>query len=335
MKTFWNRLPKPFFVMAPMKDVTDVAFRKIIARRGKPDVFFTEFVSADGLCHSAPPALLRDLQFSAEEHPIVAQIFSSKPEMISSATKLIAELGFDGVDINMGCPDRTVEKQMAGAALMKNSKLAGEIIRAAKDASNLPVSVKTRIGYSKESLDEWLPILLEADPAAITIHLRTRKELSLVPAHWELMKKAVDIRNRINPEVLLIGNGDVRDLEDAKIKAEESWCDGVMLGRAMFGNPWLFEGLQRFNLENSDLRLNLGNPREHGLGEKLDSLIELAYEFEKITPSKHFSILKKHIKAFVTGFAGAAELRAKLMEANSAAELESAIRVYQKDTMTV
>jgi nifR3 family TIM-barrel protein len=308
MTNFWSRLPKPFFVMAPMKDVTDVAFRKIIARRGKPDVFFTEFVSADGLCHSTPAPLLRDLQFSADEHPIVAQIFSSKPEMISSATKLVAELGFDGVDINMGCPDRTVEKQGSGAALIKNPKHAVEIIRAAQEASNLPVSVKTRIGYNKESLDEWLPPLLEASPVAITLHLRTRKEMSLVPANWELMKKAIEIRNNINPEVLIIGNGDVQDLEDAKIKAEESKCDGVMLGRAMFGNPWVFAGRK-----NEDTLL----------AEKLAALIELAYEFEKIEPSKHFSILKKHIKAFVTGFDHAAEFRAKLMEANSAAELES------------
>ncbi len=345
MTNFWNNLPKPFFLMAPMKDVTDVAFRKIIARRGKPDVFYTEFVSADGLCHdagglpklnfgsnyrsltsvNAPAPLLRDLKFSNDERPIVAQIFSSKPEMISRATKLIKELGFDGVDINMGCPDRAVEKQGAGAALIKNPALAKEIIRAAKEASDLPVSVKTRIGYNKNELEEWLPALLEESPAAITVHLRTRKELSLVEANWGLMKKVVEIRDRVNKDVLIIGNGDVKDLEDARRKVEESGCDGIMIGRAMFGNPWLFEGLQRFNLENSDLRLNLGNPLEHGLSEKLEALIELAYEFEKISPSKHFSILKKHIKAFVTGFDGAADLRAKLMEANSAAELESII----------
>jgi len=312
--------------MAPMKDVTDVAWRKIVAKRGKPDVFWTEFVSADGLCHStvAPAPLLRDLEFSNDEHPIVAQIFSSKPEMISYATKLAAELGFDGVDINMGCPDRAVEKQGSGASLMKNPKLAVEIIRAAQEASDLPVSLKTRIGYTKESLDEWLPILLEANPAAITIHLRTRKELSLVPAHWELMQKAVEIRNRINPNVLLIGNGDVQDLEDAKIKVAESGCDGVMLGRAMFGNPWLFSGID--GLRKSIMSDDAFTKSQHGLEEKLEALIELAYEFEKISPAKHFSILKKHIKAFVTGFDGAADLRAKLMEANSAAELENFLK---------
>ncbi|MGD0328263.1 MAG: tRNA-dihydrouridine synthase [Minisyncoccia bacterium] len=337
MTSFWNQLPKPFFAMAPMKDVTDVAFRALVARRGKPDVFWTEFVSADGLYHLGdarnaqffgalrfaalgitpqncasftPSPLLRDLAFEENQHPIVAQIFSSKPEMIPYATKLVAELGFDGVDLNMGCPDRVVEKQGAGAALIKNPKLATELICAAKEASTLPVSVKTRVGFNKESLDEWLPTLLQAAPAAITLHLRTRKELSLVLADWELMKKAVEIRDKVNPDVFLIGNGDVRDLEDARAKASESGCDGVMLGRAMFGNPWVFAG-RKVN--------------DTPLAEKLAALIELAQNFEKMMPPKSFSILKKHIKAFVTGFPGAAELRAKFMEANSAAELENAI----------
>ncbi len=305
--------------MAPMADVTDVAFRALVAARGAPDIYWTEFVSADGLYHTREIGrlsdeenpLMSDLLIGEGQRPIVAQIFSSKPEMIAYATKLMEELGFDGVDINMGCPDRTIEKQGCGAAMIKNPKLAQEIIRAAQEASSLPVSVKTRIGYNKESLDEWLTALLEASPAAITLHLRTRKEMSLVPAKWELMNKAVEIRNRVNPKVLLIGNGDVQDLEDARTKVAESGCDGAMLGRAMFGNPWVFAGRK---------------PEDTPLAEKLAALIELAHGFEKISPSKHFAILKKHIKAFVTGFDGAAELRAKLMEANSAAELERVIR---------
>ncbi len=328
---FWNNLPKPFFVMAPMADVTDAAFRALVAKRGKPDIFWTEFVSADGLyhtlggktfqhsqeCENVVNPLMRDLQFTEEQRPIVAQIFSSKPEMISYATKLAAELRFDGVDINMGCPDRSIEKQGAGAAMIKSPKLAIEIIRAAQSASDLPVSVKTRIGYNKESLDEWLPALLSANPSAITLHLRTRKEMSLVKADWELMKKAVEIRDRLNPNVLLIGNGDVQDLEDARAKAAESGCDGVMLGRAMFGNPWLFQGLRGPMSGRTTSR--------HGLDEKLEALVELAHGFEKISPPKHFAILKKHIKAFVAGFAGAADLRAKLMSAESASELEAIV----------
>ena len=161
--------------------------------------------------------------------------------MITYATKLVSELGFDGVDLNMGCPDRAIEKQGCGAAMIKNPGLAVELIRTAQEASNLPVSVKTRVGYSTESLDEWLTVLLEANPAAITLHLRTRKELSLAKADWELMKKAVAIRDKINPDVLLIGNGDVQDLDDAREKPTS--CQNQA------GSPkgLLAEGLPRFH----------------------------------------------------------------------------------------
>lgn len=301
--------------MAPMADVTDAAFRALVAKRGKPDIFWTEFISADGLYHTREIGkmkdeenpLIRDFIFDEEQRPIVAQIFSSKPDMIAYATKLVAELGFDGVDINMGCPDRAIERQGCGAAMIQNPKLAQEIIRAAQEASDLPVSVKTRIGYNHESLEEWLAALLQMNPTAITLHLRTRKEMSLVPADWEQMKKAVEIRDKVNPNVLLIGNGDAQDLEDAKIKIAESGCDGAMLGRGMFGNPWVFAGRK---------------PEDTPLAEKLAALIELAHGFEKLSPPKNFAILKKHIKAFVTGFDGAADLRAHLMGAENATELE-------------
>jgi tRNA-dihydrouridine synthase len=254
--------------------------------------------------------LMRDLLIGEGQRPIVAQIFSSKPEMIAYAVKLVAELGFDGVDINMGCPDKSIEKQGCGSAMIKTPEVARAVIRAAKAASSLPVSVKTRVGYNKESLDEWLPVLLEESPAAITLHLRTRKEMSLVPAQWELMKKAVALRDRINPDVLLIGNGDVDSIETGERLVAESGCDGAMIGRGMFGNPWVFSGRK---------------PEDTSLTEKLSALIELAHDFEKISPPKSFAILKKHIKAFATGFDGAAHLRAQLMEAENATELEKVI----------
>ena len=321
MNSFWQKVPKPFFVMAPMADVTDVAFRALVAARGAPDVFWTEFVSADGLYHTreiqkmpdASNPLMRDLLKTENEHPIVAQIFSSDPLMITYATKLVSELGFDGVDLNMGCPDRSIEKQGCGSAMIKSPETARAVIRAAKAASTLPVSVKTRVGYATESLEEWLPVLLEEAPAAITLHLRTRKEMSLVPANWEIMKKAVKIRDRLNPEVLLIGNGDVQDLEDARAKVVEFGCDGVMIGRGMFGNPWVFAGKKS---EDTPLAL------------KLAALAELAHNFEKIAPPKNFAILKKHIKAFVTGFDGATKLRVRLMEAENATELARFLTEY-------
>ena len=318
MHSFWQELKKPFFVMAPMADVTDAAFRALVAARGAPDVFWTEFVSADGLYHTREiqkmpddeNPLMRDLIKGEGQRPIIAQIFSSKPEMIAYAVKLVAELGFDGVDLNMGCPDRSIEKQGCGSAMIKTPEVARAVIRAAKAASSLPVSVKTRVGYNKESLDEWLPVLLEEAPAVITLHLRTRKEMSLVPANWEFMKKAVEIRNRVNPDVLLIGNGDVTSVEQGTRLVEESGCEGAMIGRGMFGNPWVFAG------RKSD---------DTPFAEKLAALIELAHSFEKMTPPKNFSILKKHIKAFATGFDGAAHLRARLMEAESADALEAII----------
>jgi nifR3 family TIM-barrel protein len=320
MTSFWNGLTRPFFVLAPMADVTDPAYRKIIAKIAKPAVMFTEFVSADGLYHTREKKkmpdgenpLFRDFQFSEGEHPIVAQIFGSNPETIAYASKLAASLRFDGIDINMGCPDRSIEKQGAGAAMIRTPEKARAVLRAARTAG-LPVSVKTRIGYNSNVLDEWLPVLLHEKLDALTIHLRTRKEMSAVPAHWDLMPQVLALRDKINPETLILGNGDVKDLVDAKQKVKESGADGVMLGKAIFGNPWLFAGRK---------------PEDTPIGERLAALVSLAREFEALRPQKSFHILKKHIKAFVAGFDGAAELRTKLMETENAEALASVVAAH-------
>ena len=227
-----------------MADVTDAAFRRAIAKRGKPDVMFTEFVSADGLA-LAPEAgrkkLLLGLIYSEAERPIVAQFFTSSPENMKKAAELAAKLKFDGIDINMGCPDKSVEKQGAGAALIKHPERARALIRAAKEgAPNLPISIKTRIGFNKPELETWLPEILKEKPAAVTIHARTRKEMSKVPAQWEFVKRAVEIRNENQSSALILGNGDVKNLDEAKRKAEETGCDGIMIGRAILKNPLLF-----------------------------------------------------------------------------------------------
>src|SRR3990167_1964080 len=259
MRNFWTELPKPFFALAPLEDVTDAAFRRIIAMNGKPDVTFCEFTSADGLVlanENGQKKLRRKLLFSQIERPVVAQFFTAYPEHMEKAAAIAAEMGFDGVDINMGCPDRAVEKGRCGAAMIKDPALAREIIRAAKrgwldgsakaekpqgDALRLlPVSVKTRLGYNIDELEEWLPQLLAEEPAAITLHARTRKEMSEVPARWERVKRAVEIRNELKSTTLIIGNGDLKDIEDARQRVASSGADGAMLGRAIFGNPWLF-----------------------------------------------------------------------------------------------
>src|SRR3989344_384028 len=242
---FWKNLKKPIMVLAPLADVTDPAFRRVIATYGKPDVMWTEFVSADGLFLGGYEHLIKDLAYTEAERPIVAQFFTSKPDMMRKAAELACDLGFDGIDINMGCPDKSIEKQGAGSAHIKDYKHAQEVILAAmegakKDGKNLQVSVKTRIGYNKNEIETWIPALLETNPAVITIHARTRKEMSLVPAQWDNVKRVVEIRNEKGSNTLIFGNGDITDLDDARKKVLETGCDGVMLGRAIFGNPWCF-----------------------------------------------------------------------------------------------
>ncbi len=318
MKNFWKKLKKTFFCLAPMADVTDCAFREIIAKYGKPDVFWTEFVSADGLASAGQKKLLVDLKFSKKEHPIVAQIFGSNPENIKKAAALCQKLGFDGVDLNMGCPDRSIEKQNSGASMMKNPNKAAEIIAAAKaGAPKLPISVKTRIGYNKNEMETWIPFLLEQNIAALTIHLRTRKEMSKVPAHWDLMPKIIEMRNRITPNTLIIGNGDVIDLKDAKNKATETSCDGVMLGRAIFGRPDLFK-------KNNNISKDISK--------KLKILIEHTIFFEKkLGKYKNFAIMKKHFKAYANGFDGAKELRVRLMETTNAKQVKEVVENFLKN----
>lgn len=316
MSNFWNTLKKPFFVLAPMADVTDAAFRRIINIYGKPDVFWTEFVSADGLASEGREILKIDLLYTEGERPIVAQLFSSHPKKMRESAQLVARLGFDGIDINMGCPDKSIEKQGAGAAMIKNKKSAGEIIQAVKDGiadagKDIPVSVKTRVGYNKVQIDEWIPFLLSQGLDALTIHARTRKEMSLVPARWEHVKEVVDIRDRMGLTTKIIGNGDVKDIIEARMRVEETGCDGVMLGRAIFGNPWLFSGY----VPTRD--------------EKLKVLVEHTKLFEELLgPYKNFSIMKKHYKAYVNGFDGAKELRVELMDAHDASDVERIVTVF-------
>jgi nifR3 family TIM-barrel protein len=329
---FWQELNKktkaenrPIFALAPMADVTDCAFRALIAKYsrsgelgGGPDVFWTEFVSADGLMSGGREVLKRDLVFSDKEHPIVAQIFTSNPENMRGAAALCRELGFDGVDINMGCPDKSIEKQGAGACMIKTPENARAVIRAAIDgAGSLPVSVKTRIGYNKIEWREWLGEILKEDIKALTVHFRTRKEMSLVEAHWELAKEIVDYVHELRPDVVVLGNGDIKSLSDGQNKFQETGVDGVMIGRGVFGTPWFFD-----RARDTDPTLK----------ERFKILVEHTYEYEKtLGDIKSFAVMKKHYKAYVNGFNGAKELREVMMNANTAQEIEAIVERFMHE----
>lgn len=315
-KNFWGNLPKPFHILAPMADVTDPPFRTIIAKYGKPDVLYTQFISCDGLCSEGYDVLIREFSYSEKERPIVAQIFGAKPENFYESAKMIKALGFDGVDINMGCPDKHVMKQCAGASLMSNPSLAKEIILATKEgASGMPVSVKTRVGDSEDELDSWVPTLLSAKPDMITMHARTRKQMSKVPANWRYVAKTVELAK--NTDTLIVGNGDVLSLSDGKRLAEESGADGIMYGRAIFGNPWFF------NEKFIEKPVNLI--------ERLTVLAEHTKVFEDFyKPRKNFANMKKHFKAYVDGFPHAKELRVELMNTNCADEVTQIIQNFIK-----
>lgn len=312
---FWKNLPKPFFALAPMYDVTDAAFRFIIAKYGKPDIFYTEFTSTDGLMSVGREKLIHNFKFSEAEHPIVAQVFGTKPEKFRDTAKLVKELGFDGFDINMGCPDKNIIKGGSCAALYKTPELAKELILASKKgAGDMPVSVKIRIGDTKIEWENWIAKLLEAEPAAIAIHLRTRKEMSKVPAHWTEMNKIVkfiDEHTAAETRPVIVGNGDVMNLTEAKQRVIETGCDGVMMGRAIFGNPWLFNP----------------NKTEVSEQEKLTVLLEHVELFDQMFAGiKPFDVMKRHFKAYIHGFDGAAELRAELYECKSAEEVKSVLQ---------
>ncbi len=329
---FWKKLAKPIFALAPMHDVTDAAFRNIIAKYGKPDVLYTEFVSTEALMsEKGHDKVMHYLKFSDVEHPIVAQVFGCKPEKFYETTKLVASQGFDGVDINMGCPEKNAVKGGSCAGLFHTPDVAQQLILACKQGAKdyakehgteaIDVSIKIRIGDTKVDWENWITALLKAEPSAIAIHLRTRKEMSKVPAHWEVMPDIIKfINDHTTPEnrPVILGNGDVPNITEAKNLIRETGCDGVMLGRAIFGNPWLFT--------NAHSEEPLTPPT---LEERLKVLLEHTKLYEKyFDGTKPFDIMKRHFKAYVAGFDGAAELRAQMFETKSAADLEIVINKF-------
>ena len=313
---FWAKLKKPILALSPMDDVTDAAFRRLIARCGKPDVMITEFVSVDGLCSEGRERLLKDLRYDDCERPIVAQLFGSDPELFRQSAALVESLGFDGIDINMGCPVRAVCNIGSGSSLIKEPTLAQEVIRATIDgAAGLPVSVKTRIGFDRLQTEEWATTLLDARPAAITFHLRTKKELSQVAAHWEEMPKIVGLAQGTG--VLILGNGDIKSIEQAEQVCAETGCDGVMIGRAIFGNPWLFNRQRKIE--------------EITMDDLLETMLVHCHLYEEVFgDDKKFLVMRKHLMAYASGFPGAKELRMSFEKVYSIADVVAAVEAFRQ-----
>lgn len=340
---FWKKLPHPITAMAPMAGITDSAFRWMMVKHSKyggkdigkygekkpeelekykssgPEVIYTEFVSADGIFLGGKEELIKDMKFADVERPIVAQFFSSDVERMKKASLLVIKMGFDGIDINMGCPDRSVCKQGAGSELIKSPEEAFKIIKAVKkESGNLPVSVKTRAGYHSDSeLENWIGGVLEMEPSALVLHARTKADMYKKPARWELVKKAVELRNRMKKETLILGNGDIASLTDLYEKVKISSADGAMVGRALIGNPWFF------STEKDIFSISVN--------ERLKVLVEHCKLFEELFgEKKSFAFMKKHYRSYVSGWEGAKDFRISLMNANNSKDVEDKVDKYLK-----
>ncbi len=297
-----------------MEDVTDTVFRQIIAKCGKPDVFFTEFTNVEGMCSRGRDKVGKRLKFTAIEHPIVAQIWGNNPKNYLETAKLIKKMGFDGIDINMGCPEKSVVKKGSCAALINNHSLAKEIILATREgAGGLPISIKTRIGFKDIQTEKWIGFLLGMGLDALIVHGRTVAEMSDAPTHWNEIGKAVKLRDSMRVKTLIIGNGDVKSREDAMEKYEKYKVDGVMIGRGIFDNLWIFD-------ENI-------NPNDIPYQEKLKLLIEHIALFDKTWgKTKNFSLMKKFYKIYISGMPDAKNVRMELMKFKTASETLQLLR---------
>ncbi|BAM46670.1 tRNA dihydrouridine synthase [Amphibacillus xylanus] len=314
-ENFWRDLPRPFFILAPMEDVTDVVFRHVVSEAARPDVFFTEFTNTVSYCHPEGKESVRGrLTFTEDEQPIVAHIWGDEPKYFRQMSIGLAEMGFKGIDINMGCPVPNVASKGKGAGLIRFPDRAAEIIEATK-AGGLPVSVKTRLGYTYLSeWRDWLTHILKQDIANLSIHLRTRKEMSDFDAHWELIPEIKQLRDEIAPDTLLTINGDIPDRQTGLELVEKFGVDGVMIGRGIFKNPFAFEK----------------EPREHSHDELLNLLklhLDLFDHYAKLE-DRSFKPLRRFFKIYVRGFRGASELRNELMSTETTDDVREILKRY-------
>jgi tRNA-dihydrouridine synthase len=308
MDNFWQKLPKPFFVLAPMEGVTDVVFRHVVSHSARPDVFFTEFTNTASYCSPKGQKSTRSrLENTPDETPLVVQIWGKNPEHFAQMSADMRALGFSGIDINMGCPDKSVVRGGSCSALIRTPDLASQIINACK-TSDLPVSVKTRLGDRRiDEWREWLGHILRQDIANLTIHLRTRKELSQVPAHFELIPEIVALRDSIAPKTLLTINGDIIDRQHGEALAHLYGVDGVMIGRGVFQNPFAFEAVKREHSKQELIAL-------------LNTHLDIFDQYSTEESPRKYDPLKRFFKIYIRDFDGASDIRAKLMETKNTAE---------------
>jgi tRNA-dihydrouridine synthase len=288
-----------------MEDVTDTVFRQILCEIGKPDLFFTEFMNTDGYMSEGREKVSHRLDFSEKERPIVFQLWGNNPEKYAATVKDILRLDPDGIDINIGCSVRNVLSSGHCSALIKEPELVAEIIEAVKSESrDIPVSVKTRLGYDEIITEEWFTFLLQQSLDMITVHGRISKQGYNEPANWAEIAKVVRLRDRYSPSTLILGNGDIKDLEMADKSIEKYGVDGVMIGRAVMQNPWVFAGRE-----------------EIGKQERLETLERHLELFKDVWEGdKPFYAQRKYIKMYISDFDGASELRMKFMKCNEVDE---------------
>lgn len=313
---FWLDLPRPFFILAPMEDVTDVVFRHVVSAAAKPDVFFTEFANTESYCHPKGYQSVRGrLAFTKDEQPIVAHIWGDKPEYFRQMSMDMAEKGFRGIDINMGCPAHNVAPKGKGCGLIRRPEVAANIIQATK-VGGLPVSVKTRLGYTEVGeWREWLTHILEQDIANLSIHLRTKVEMSNVAAHWDLIPAIKKLRDHIAPHTLLTINGDIPNRQTGMELAHQYGVDGVMIGRGIFKNPFAFEK----------------ESQEHSSQEYLDLLrlhLDLFDQYSEEFEPRPFKPLRRFFKIYARGFRGANELRNQLQQTESTNEARALLEQF-------
>ncbi len=350
---FWLKLKKPIIGLSPMDGVTDQPYRHIQRKYGNLDIIYTEFTNVEGICHGAT-TLLKDFLFDETQRPIVAQIYGKTPEYFRQTAIILCELGFDGIDINMGCPAKSVDHSGSGAALIKTPKLAQEIIKASKQgvqdylngqrvkdcsditteisevvkkrhgllpkeyqkARDIPVSVKTRIGYSTPVVEEWISTLLEMDPAAIAVHGRTLKQQYSGDANWDEIKKAADLCHQTN--TIILGNGDIKTLKDINEKVKKYDVDGVLVGRASFGNPFVF--VENQDQDNGDVNKDI-----------FKVALEHCKLFEETYSSGlryNFLPMRKHLGWYVRSIPNAKVVRADLFKTNSSKEVEAVFKKW-------